>query len=64
MPQTEGLTLNSEGYFALDGARFVPVGVNYWPGSCGIEMWQIAHFGCFFCCSWQPTQLRGESARW
>jgi hypothetical protein len=40
MPQPPGLTLNTDGYFCLDGARFVPVGVNYWPGSCGVEMWR------------------------
>ncbi|EIP99862.1 endo-beta-mannanase [Opitutaceae bacterium TAV1] len=22
------------------GARFIPVGANYWPASCGVEMWQ------------------------
>ena len=40
MPRTQGLTLNTDGYFSLDGKRFVPVGVNYWPGSCGVEMWR------------------------
>jgi hypothetical protein len=39
MPDPTGLTIDPEGYFALDGKRFVPVGVNYWPGSCGVEMW-------------------------
>jgi hypothetical protein len=39
MSQTSGTTLDSNGYFSRNGARFVPVGVNYWPGSCGVEMW-------------------------
>lgn len=34
------LSLDPDGYFSLNGRRFVPVGVNYWPGSCGVEMWQ------------------------
>lgn len=34
-----GLILGSDGYFALNDRRFVPVGVNYWPASCGVEMW-------------------------
>ncbi|MBN1584187.1 MAG: cellulase family glycosylhydrolase [Anaerolineae bacterium] len=34
------LTINPNGYFSRGGKRFVPVGVNYWPGSCGVEMWQ------------------------
>ena len=40
MTRTRGLTLSSDGYLLRDGARFVPIGVNYWPGSCGVEMWQ------------------------
>ncbi len=32
--------LDNSGYFTRGGARFIPVGVNYWPGSCGVEMWQ------------------------
>jgi endo-1,4-beta-mannosidase len=31
--------LSSDGYFQRDGQRFVPVGVNYWPASCGLQMW-------------------------
>lgn len=34
------ITLNSSGYFQRDRTRFIPVGVNYWPGSCGVELWQ------------------------
>ncbi|HEY9075276.1 MAG TPA: hypothetical protein VIO61_01945 [Anaerolineaceae bacterium] len=34
-----GLRLDEQGYFSLEGKRFFPVGVNYWPASCGVEMW-------------------------
>jgi hypothetical protein len=40
MLQSPGLVLDMNGYFSLAGKRFVPVGVNYWPASCGVEMWQ------------------------
>jgi hypothetical protein len=40
MAGRRGMFLESDGYWRLDGKRFVPVGVNYWPGSCGVEMWQ------------------------
>ncbi len=33
-------TLSPDGYFQHRGQRVVPVGVNYWPSSCGVEMWQ------------------------
>ncbi|MEI6519270.1 MAG: beta-mannanase [bacterium] len=33
-------TLNIDGYFECDGARFIPVGANWWPASCGVELWQ------------------------
>lgn len=33
--------LDAGGSFAdRNGAPFVPMGVNYWPRSCGVEMWQ------------------------
>jgi endo-1,4-beta-mannosidase len=32
-------TLSPEGYFQRDGQRFIPVGANYWPASCGLQMW-------------------------
>lgn len=32
--------LDEAGYFTRDGARIMPVGVNYWPASCGVGMWQ------------------------
>ena len=35
-----GFTLDAQGYFVRGGARVVPIGVNYWPASCGVEMWQ------------------------
>ncbi|EIP98540.1 endo-beta-mannanase [Opitutaceae bacterium TAV1] len=35
------MRLDSSGYLAGDnGKRFIPVGANYWPGSCGVEMWR------------------------
>ena len=37
--QPIGLRLDAQGYFSHDGNRFIPVGANYWPGSCGVEMW-------------------------
>lgn len=33
------IQLDSQGYFTRNGQRFVPVGVNYWPASVGVEMW-------------------------
>jgi len=33
------ITLDAHGYFERDGRGFFPVGVNYWPASCGVEMW-------------------------
>ena len=36
---TSALTIDQFGYFSRQGQRFVPVGVNYWPGSAGVEMW-------------------------
>jgi hypothetical protein len=38
MPST--ITLDANGYFVRKGRRVTPVGVNYWPASCGVEMWQ------------------------
>ncbi|WP_112787773.1 glycoside hydrolase 5 family protein [Geminisphaera colitermitum] len=36
------MTLDSIGYFRTPSdARFIPVGANYWPASCGVEMWQV-----------------------
>lgn len=32
--------LNSAGYFLREDEIVMPVGVNYWPTSCGVELWQ------------------------
>ena len=40
MAEKEDLVIGADGYFDLGGQRFVPVGANYWPGSCGVEQWQ------------------------
>lgn len=32
--------LDSDGYFTRSGRRIIPVGLNYWPSSCGVEMWR------------------------
>ncbi len=34
------VTMGADGYFRRDGDLFVPVGVNYWPASTGVHMWQ------------------------
>lgn len=34
-----GVVLNPQGYFERDGVPLMPVGVNYWPASCGVAMW-------------------------
>ena len=39
MSEATGLIVDDGGYLTDNGTRFVPVGVNYWPGSCGVEMW-------------------------
>jgi hypothetical protein len=33
------IQLDAHGYFTRAGKRFVPVGVNYWPASVGVEVW-------------------------
>jgi hypothetical protein len=42
MSANRGLIIDPSGYFARaeSGERFTPIGVNYWPGSCGVELWQ------------------------
>jgi hypothetical protein len=40
MFNSSGLVLDTQGYFSRNNQRFVPVGVNYWPASCGVEMWK------------------------
>ena len=32
--------LTPDGYFARGHGRIIPLGVNYWPASCGVEMWR------------------------
>ncbi|MBN1937874.1 MAG: cellulase family glycosylhydrolase [Anaerolineae bacterium] len=39
MSEQSDLVIDQQGYFSHNGQRFVPAGVNYWPGSCGVEMW-------------------------
>jgi hypothetical protein len=43
-------SLSADGYFLRGGKRFVPVGANYWPGSCGVEMWP----------AWPEDELRRD----
>lgn len=45
-------TLAADGHFQRVGRRFTPVGVNYWPASCGVDMW--AH--------WPGTEIRADIA--
>ena len=45
-----GVTLGTDGYFVRGGRRFIPVGVNYWPGSCGVEMWR----------AWPEAEMRHD----
>lgn len=40
MPKPPLFTLDHAGYFCQKGRRVIPVGVNYWPATCGVEMWQ------------------------
>lgn len=37
-------------FTAPDGRRVVPVGVNYWPGSCGVELWR----------AWPAVEIRHD----
>ena len=32
------MTVDSGGYSDQDGERLIPVGVNYWPAACGVEV--------------------------
>lgn len=40
MAEATGPRIGPDGYFQRDGRRWVPAGVNYWPASAGVEMWQ------------------------
>jgi hypothetical protein len=42
--------ITAEGYFARGKQRVVPFGVNYWPSSCGLEMWQ----------AWPATEIQRD----
>lgn len=33
--------LDAQGFFTRSGRRIFPLGVNYWPASCGVEMWRV-----------------------
>lgn len=37
---TRRFKLDDQGYFRRNDRRVIPVGVNYWPASCGVEMWR------------------------
>ncbi|MCX7934099.1 MAG: beta-galactosidase, partial [Planctomycetota bacterium] len=47
-----GLRLGPDGYFYRGSERVVPVGVNYWPASCGVEMWT----------AWPEEEIRRDLA--
>eukprot|EP00026_Physarum_polycephalum_P005686 Phypoly_transcript_05721.p1 GENE.Phypoly_transcript_05721~~Phypoly_transcript_05721.p1 ORF type:complete len:585 (+),score=70.87 Phypoly_transcript_05721:22-1755(+) len=34
-------SLSEDGYFLQNEKRFIAVGVNYWPGSSGVQMWNF-----------------------
>lgn len=47
------IALHPSGRCFVDGGRpFVPAGVNYWPGSCGVEMWA----------AWPEAEIRADLA--
>jgi hypothetical protein len=39
MSSPDSITLDEHGRFSRAGKPLVPVGANYWPASCGVEMW-------------------------
>jgi hypothetical protein len=47
MPRHE---LGPDGHFRRSGLPWVPVGVNYWPASCGVRMWQ----------AWPADEIRAD----
>lgn len=47
---TSPFSLDAQGYFRLDGRPIFPVGVNYWPASCGVEMWP----------DWPATEIQAD----
>jgi hypothetical protein len=48
--RTHPITLDAEGYFRRGAKRVMPVGVNYWPASCGVEMWR----------AWPAAEIRHD----
>ncbi len=44
------ISLAENGYFTRGQAPFIPVGVNYWPGSSGVEMWA----------RWSPDEIQHD----
>ena len=40
MTRSTCIGIDSEGYFQHGGRRIVPVGVNYYPSSCGMNFWR------------------------
>ena len=47
------LTFTHDGYLHHGDKRFIPVGVNYWPASCGTEMWS----------QWPEAEIRRDLDR-
>ena len=39
-----GVTLSGDGFFLRNGSFFYPIGVNYWPGSTGCNLWTAKTF--------------------
>ena len=50
---SSSIQLRNDGYFYRGEQRFVPVGVNYWPASCGTEMWT----------TWPEAEIRADLQR-
>lgn len=48
--RTHPITLDADGSFRRGAARLVPSGVNYWPASCGVEMWR----------AWPAAEIRRD----
>lgn len=52
LPSPPPFSLGPDGYFRRNGRPFYPSGVNYWPSSCGVEMWSI----------WPESEIRRDLA--
>lgn len=47
----ENITIiDAQGYFSRGGTRIFPLGVNYWPASTGVDMWQV----------WPESEIRRD----